>query len=227
MSKSISQTNQAGSLAGNEQVLVSQLSTTVKIEGTTISAQASDQSFNDSGAGLLAAGFQVDRKVNVIGFTGGGTVNNIYSAKITALTANKMTIGGADGAVIVDASAGDTVTITQWVSGRADYPPAPGKLVIKTISTTTYSIIASDLGKHLVFTHADGCAVTIPDSLGAGFHFTGRGTQNNITFAGSGSASVVGVDGYDLEVFAKSTFSIVHEGSGVIALAGYQVETVE
>lgn len=50
--------------------LLSQRSATIRISGTTISAQASDNSYNDSGAGFVTAGFAVDDYVNVIGFTG-------------------------------------------------------------------------------------------------------------------------------------------------------------
>lgn len=77
---------------------------------TTISAAASDNSYNDSGSGFVTAGFQVGDKVVVTGFTG-STANNITSGTITALTAGKMTIGGSDGDVIVDDAAGESVTI--------------------------------------------------------------------------------------------------------------------
>lgn len=107
----------AAALTGDELVEVSQLSTSVTITAATISAQASDNSFNDSGAGFLAAGFAVNDRVNVSGFTG-NTANNIFVGVITALTASKMTIGGTDGDVIVDDAAGESVTITKWVSRR-------------------------------------------------------------------------------------------------------------
>jgi len=77
---------------------------------TTISAVASDNSFNDSGNGFVTAGFEVGDVVAVSGFTG-NVANNIASGVITALTAGKMTIGGTDGNVIVDDAAGESVTI--------------------------------------------------------------------------------------------------------------------
>lgn len=116
-SRKISELTAAGSLAGTELVEVSALSATVTRTATTISAQASDNSFNDSGAGFVTAGFAVGDNVRVTGFTG-NTANNITSARITALTASKMTIGGTDGDVIVDDAAGESVTITKWVSRR-------------------------------------------------------------------------------------------------------------
>lgn len=80
------------------------------ITATTISAAASDNSFNDSGSGFVTAGFQVGDKVAVTGFTG-NAANNIASGTITSLTAGKMIIGGTDGDVIVDDAAGESVTI--------------------------------------------------------------------------------------------------------------------
>lgn len=78
--------------------------------GTTISAAAADNSFNDSGNGFVAAGFEVGDEVTVSGFTG-NIVNNIAKGIITAVAAGKITIGGADGDVIVDDAAGEAVTI--------------------------------------------------------------------------------------------------------------------
>lgn len=39
-----------------------------------------------------------------------------------------------------------------------------------TVSTTTYTVLSSDLGKTLRFTNAAGCAVTLPNNLPAGFN---------------------------------------------------------
>ena len=118
MSKRISQLSAAATLTGAELVEVSKLSATVTISGTTISAQASDNSFNDSAAGFVAAGFTTGKAVRVSGFTGSGA-NNITSGVVTAVTAGKLTIGGTDGDVIVDDAAGESVTITQWESRRS------------------------------------------------------------------------------------------------------------
>ncbi len=80
------------------------------ITATTLSALASDNSYNDSGSGFVAAGFEVGDDVVVTGFTG-DIDNNITSGIITAVTAGKITIGGTDGDVIVDDAAGESVTI--------------------------------------------------------------------------------------------------------------------
>lgn len=105
-------------LVGDELIEASQLSAAIKVTATTISAQASDNSFNDSAAGFVAAGFAVGDRVNVTGFTG-DVANNLFAAAVTDLTAGKMTIGGTDGDVIADDAAGETVTIAKWTSRRA------------------------------------------------------------------------------------------------------------
>jgi hypothetical protein len=115
--KSISQLTEVGILSGEELVEISQLSTIVNITGTTISADGDDNSYNDSGGGFLTAGFLSGMRVFVEGFTG-NVANNIFVGIITALTANKMTIGGADGNVIVDDAAGESVSIYKWESFR-------------------------------------------------------------------------------------------------------------
>lgn len=113
----LSKLSAAAALDGSEPVWISQVSASVTISAATISAQASDNSFNDSGTGFITAGFAVGDYVHVTGFTG-NVANNIFSGKITALTAGKMTIGGTDGDVIVDDAAGESVTIKKWVSVR-------------------------------------------------------------------------------------------------------------
>lgn len=108
----------ASSIGGDEYLELSQPSTTVRITATTISAQASDNSYNDSGSGFVTAGFAVGNRVNVTDFTG-NTANNIRVAEITALTAGKMSIGGSEGDAIVDEAAGDNVTIAKWETRKA------------------------------------------------------------------------------------------------------------
>lgn len=77
--------------------------------GTTVSAAATDNSFNDSGSGFIAAGFKVGDKITVAGFT---TSANNGTFTVTAVTAGKLTIGGTDGDAIADEVAGDAVTIS-------------------------------------------------------------------------------------------------------------------
>lgn len=79
--------------------------------GTTISAAAADNSYNDSGNGFVTAGFEVGDIVEVTGFTG-NVANNITRGVITSVAAGKIIIGGTDGDVIVDDAAGESVTIS-------------------------------------------------------------------------------------------------------------------
>lgn len=116
--KRISELLASTALDGTELIEVSQVSATVTITAATISAAAADNSFNDSGNGFISAGFVEGDRVRVTGFTG-DTANNILSGAITDLTAGKMVIGGTDGDVIVDDAAGESVTISKWVTRRA------------------------------------------------------------------------------------------------------------
>jgi hypothetical protein len=113
----ISNLTDAGALTGDELLEVSIPSATINITATTISAAASDNSYNDSANGFGTAGFAVGDRVRVQGFTG-NAANNIFTGIITALTTAKMTIGGTDGDVIVDDAAGESVTITKWETHR-------------------------------------------------------------------------------------------------------------
>lgn len=105
------------SLSGDVIFEVSRVSLTETMSATTISAMASDGSFNDSAGGFLAAGFQIGKAVQVSGFTESG--NNLYSGTITQVTTNKIIIGGSDGATIVDEAEGGSVEISLWESRRA------------------------------------------------------------------------------------------------------------
>lgn len=115
MGKSIGQLQAAGAVAGTELIELQQLSATVTTTAATISAAASDNSYNDSGSGFVTAGFTVGMHVRVSGFTG-NAANNIIDGVLTAVTAGKLTVGGTDGDVIVDDAAGEPVTITAWES---------------------------------------------------------------------------------------------------------------
>lgn len=113
----ITEMTESGTLGGTELLEVSQLSSTVTMTEITLSALASDNSFNDSASGFVTAGFVVGDTVSVSGFTTGA--NNLTTGVITALTADKMTIGGTDGDVIVDEVEGDSVTISKWTTVRS------------------------------------------------------------------------------------------------------------
>ena len=147
MSIRISELTDTGTLTGAELVELSRPSATITIAAATISAQASDNSFNDSASGFVAAGFAVGDSVRVQGFTG-DVANNLFSARVTVLTGGKMTIGGSDGDAIVDDAAGESVTIAKWESWRAftaasasPLIAAPAFSATPTIDTTAAELI--------------------------------------------------------------------------------------
>lgn len=180
MTKKISQLA-AASIVGTELVEVSKLSAAVTIAAATISAQASDNSFNDSGSGFLAAGFAIGDQVKVSGFTG-NVANNIFSARVTAAAAGKLTIGGTDGDVIVDDAAGETVTITKWESKRATASDLAG-----TAPTHSIQIAVSDETTPLTVGSAK-VTFRMP------YAFTLTGIRASVTTAPTGADLIVDVN---------------------------------
>lgn len=112
----VSQLAAAAAMAGDEQLLLSQPSPSIRVSGTNISASAADNSFNDAGGRFIAQGFAVGDQVVVTGFSNPGT--NLLSATVTAVVAGKLTIGGPEGDAIADVAAGDAVAIAKWESVR-------------------------------------------------------------------------------------------------------------
>lgn len=162
--KTITDLAAASTLIGDELLEVSQLSTSVTITATTLSAQASDNSYNDSGSGFIAAGFAVNDRVKVVGFTG-NVANNILVGVVTALTAGKMTIGGTDGNVIVDDAAGESVTISKWTSKRA----LLSDIGIGAGGSSSYDLrfgfTATPITDEIIDTIMIGRAITLPANL--------------------------------------------------------------
>lgn len=114
--KRITDLPSASAIAGSELVEVSQLSATIRISASTISAAAADNSLNHSGSGFVAAGFQPGDRVQVSGFATSG--NNMVAGVIVSVTAGKIVIGG--GPILVNEAAGAAVTISKWTSRRID-----------------------------------------------------------------------------------------------------------
>lgn len=194
---------------GGELLEVSQLSASVAITATTISAAASDNSYNDSGSGFVAAGFAVDDRVCVTGFTG-NVANNIAVGVVTALTAGKMTIGGTDGDVIVDDAAGESVTISKWVTRRitsqdiADLAGASsgGLIGIQKFTAGSHTYTPT-LGTNSIFMRLQGAGgggggVASPGSGNVARAFAGCAggyLEKYLTANFSGAALVVGAKG--------------------------------
>ena len=109
----ISELTDAGSISGTELIELSRPSSTISMTATTLSAAATDDSINDSATAFIAEGFAVGDSVRITGFT--DSPNNPFTARISALTAGKMSL---DGVSLNDEAAGDTVMITRWESRR-------------------------------------------------------------------------------------------------------------
>lgn len=179
----------ATSLSGSELLEVSQLSGTVTISAATISALASDNSFNDSGNGFVTAGFAVGDRVKVTGFTG-NVANNIFVGKVTGLAAGKMTIGGSEGDVIVDDAAGETVTITKWLTRRTT--AADVALSVKDTDTTLSANSDSKLAtQKAVKAYVDAVATGLLDFKGS----TDCSANPNYPAASKGDVYIVSVSG--------------------------------
>lgn len=102
-------------LPAGAQLLLAIPSPTVTQTASTISFSAADKSLNDSGGGLVAAGFVVGDQVRVTGASSAG--NTVFSAAVTAVSAGKLVLGAP---TIVDEAAGASVTVAKWVSVRID-----------------------------------------------------------------------------------------------------------
>lgn len=194
--KRISDLQSSTALVGDELVELSQVSTTVTITSTAISALAVDNSFNDSAAGFLAAGFSVGDRVRVIGFS--TAANNLVAGTITALTADKLTIGGVEGDAIVNESSGQSVTISKWTSVKA----LLSEIGIGGSSLPTYG--AGDAGKHLAVNPAENGLLWETPSGGSGggggdtvgFRYS-RATSDQSISAATGTTLIFNNEVYD------------------------------
>jgi hypothetical protein len=112
MSKRISQLTAVAAAAAHL-IEVSRLSSSIAYTASTISAQASDNSLNDSAGQFLVEGFVAELGINIAGFTGAG--GNNANAVIVSATANKLVLSGV---TLADDAAGESVTVTGWESAR-------------------------------------------------------------------------------------------------------------
>jgi hypothetical protein len=90
------------------------------------------------------------------------------------------------------------------------------KFSTKVVDTTTYTVLAEDLGVQILLTHASGCAVTLPNSLAQDFicEFVRKGGE--VTFA---ATTTLQSKGTKLETQFTAAVA-VHEGSNVWGLYG-------
>lgn len=222
MAKRITDMAAASALTGDELIEVSQLSTTVKITAATISAQASDNSFNDSGNGLVAAGFATGDRVGVSGFTG-NVANNIKVGIVTALTTGKMTIGGTDGDVIVDDAAGESVTIAKWTS-RQTTADDIADLAAGGPSSVDYRVgfffVATPTANEVLMRHVFTDAVTFADEFAGAY--AKISTNPTATFVLAVQKNGAGVGTISISTSGVPTFATT--GTTVAFAAGDEME---
>lgn len=203
----------AAALTGNEIIEISQPSATVTRTATTISAQTSDNSFNDSANGFITAGFAVGDRVRVIGFTG-NAANNLFAAFVTSLTAGKMVIGGTDGDVIVDDAAGESVTISKWTSRRLNLTGLPSSgggggtaLAINT-QGGAYTPALTDAGALVRMASGAPVAFTVPPDADVAFPV---GSVIQVRQAGGGQVTFVAAAGVTIN--SAETLKLRKQGS--------------
>lgn len=229
--KRISDLDTAEALAGTELIEVSQLSADVTITATTISALASDNSFNDSADGFIAAGFAIADRVQVSGFTG-NVANNLIVGTVTALTAGKMTIGGTDGDVIVDDAAGESVTISKWVSRRTTADEIVGLASAGPSEVVTeagdYTVDPDDASKYIRLTNISTKEITVdPESTtalpdNAEWHFRNVGAGDATFIEGSG-VTINPPNGGSLDVPSGGTVTLKRIAADEFDLLGQTV----
>ncbi len=235
----ISDLTAAGTLDGTEITVVSQVSTTVTITGTTISALASDNSFNDSGSGFVAAGFAIGDEVRVTGF--GTGANNIFSATVTAVTTGKLTIGGTDGDVIVDESAGATVRIAKWTSKRISAIKTESIVVGASDETTAlttgtakvtfrmpYAFVLTDIRASLSTAQTSGSILTVDVNEGGTTILSTKLTIDNTEKTSLTAATPRVISDTALADDAEITIDIDQVGDGTakglkVTMIGYRV----
>lgn len=88
-----------------ESALRGAYSTAVSVSATTISASATDNSINDSGAGFSTANILPGHWIRVSGFTTNGTT---FIAKVVSVTTSKIVVSHK---TLVDEAAGPSVTV--------------------------------------------------------------------------------------------------------------------
>jgi hypothetical protein len=191
----------ATALTGNELVEVSQLSEVVTITGATISATAADNSFSDSAAGFIAAGFAEGDRVSVSGFATGA--NNLFVGILTAVAAGKIEVAGTDGDAIVNEAAGAGVTISKWISRRAtaqeiaDLAEATGGTTIAVNDQAdSYTAILGDANDYVRLSKATAVTFTIPTNAAVAYPV---GTRLYVEQGGAGVVTIAGAVGVTVQ----------------------------
>lgn len=204
-----------GTAEGSELGIWEQHSSTVTMTETTISALASDNSFNDSADGFVTAGFAEGDTVVVSGFT--ESSNNLTTGVITAITAGKMTIGGTDGDGITDEVAGDSVTISKWVTVRLSAQEVADLFSQDTTNVnaqtgTSYTLVIGDANDCVTMNNGSANTLTIPAEASVAFAV---GTVISVIQLGAGTTTVTGDTGVTVNGTSAGSADLTAQHSAV------------
>jgi trimeric autotransporter adhesin len=67
------------------------------------------------------------------------------------------------------------------------------RAALATVDTSTYTLLSTDNGKILLFTHADGCAVTLPNDMPVGYNVmcVQKDADDRVTFTADTGATLI------------------------------------
>ena len=182
------------------------------ITASTLSAAASDNSFSDSGNGFVTAGFEVGDIIEVTGFTGDTPSANNASFIITAVTAGKITIGGTDGDVIVDDTAGEEVTIVTTTQRTK-----VGTTKFSFTSERYHSDISDKPYHRFTGTEIDSLALSL----------TGEGDKIEVTFAAMAKDIVTAAGAISGSSYlAPTTTELMNAFSGTLKEGGSEIGVI-
>ena len=120
MGTRVSSLPSASTLTGAERLLVSQPSDEVTVTATDISVDGSDSSFNSTTTDFVALGFTVGAGIGAGGFSNVDNNMQMPSGVIVSVAAHKMVVDVPAIYPLVTEAAGESVTLTQWVSREID-----------------------------------------------------------------------------------------------------------
>lgn len=202
--KRITELTASTTVPAGSQLLLARLSPTVKKTATTISFAASDKSINDSGNGLVTAGFAAGDQVKVTGAANGA--NNVFSATATVVGPGKMVTNAA----FVNEAAGASVTVTKWESVRVDRASLLAELArlggapVVTEAGASRDMVPADAGAYVRFVGTVAKTATFDDgdgfAAGEEFHLANRGATGTLTLVAAGGMTLNPPAGGTLDV---------------------------
>lgn len=93
---------------------------------------------------------------------------------------------------------------TDYLSTQGVYDVLINPREIKTVSTSTYTLLQSDENKTLHFTNLNGCTVTVPSGLTSGLYQGKQMGDGQVEFVGDSGVEINTVDGFLLKTAGKN-----------------------